>query len=72
MAQQLAAWGYEVHRGLGTTGVVGTLRRGAGTRRLGLRADMDALPIHETTGLSYASRNPALGQGAAASTARCT
>ncbi|MGE8678567.1 MAG: M20 aminoacylase family protein [Achromobacter marplatensis] len=58
VAERLAAWGYEVHRGLGVTGVVGTLRRGTGARRLGLRADMDALPIHETTGLPYASQHP--------------
>jgi hippurate hydrolase len=51
----LTTWGYRVTRGLGETGVVGTLSRGDG-RRLGLRADMDALPIHETTGLPYASR----------------
>ncbi|MCT9810431.1 M20 family metallopeptidase [Acidovorax sp. Be4] len=59
VAEKLAEWGYEVHRGLGITGVVGTLRRGnhAGGKRLGLRADMDALPIHETTGLPYASRH---------------
>jgi hippurate hydrolase len=57
VAERLAAWGYEVHRGLGGTGVVGTLRAGTGTRRLGLRADMDALPIHEQTGLPYASRH---------------
>jgi hippurate hydrolase len=58
VAQRLAEWGYEVHRGLGGTGVVGTLKVGDGTRRLGLRADMDALPIHEATGLDYASRIP--------------
>lgn len=58
VAQRLAAWGYEVHRGLGQTGVVGTLKLGSGNLRLGLRADMDALPIHETTGLSYASQHP--------------
>ncbi|WP_321885468.1 M20 aminoacylase family protein [Paraburkholderia bannensis] len=58
VAQKLAAWGYEVHRGLGGTGVVGTLKLGNGARRLGLRADMDALPIHEATGLDYASRIP--------------
>ena len=58
VAERLAAWGFEVHRGLGVTGVVGTLRRGTGPRRLGLRADMDALPIHETTGLPYASAHP--------------
>lgn len=58
VAARLADWGYEVHRGLGGTGVVGTLRRGAGGRRLGLRADMDALPIQEATGLPYASTHP--------------
>ncbi|URI08401.1 M20 family metallopeptidase [Aquincola tertiaricarbonis] len=57
VADCLAQWGYEVHRGLGRTGVVGTLRRGSGPRRLGLRADMDALPIAEATGLPYASRH---------------
>ncbi|MBB3258572.1 hippurate hydrolase [Paraburkholderia bannensis] len=58
VARKLAEWGYEVHRGLGGTGVVGTLKLGSGVRRLGLRADMDALPIHEATGLDYASRIP--------------
>jgi hippurate hydrolase len=58
VAQKLAEWGYDVHRGLGGTGVIGTLKLGSGTRRLGLRADMDALPIHEATGLDYASRIP--------------
>jgi hippurate hydrolase len=58
VAARLAEWGYEVHRGLGGTGVVGTLKVGGGARRLGLRADMDALPIHEATGLDYASRIP--------------
>ena len=55
VAERLAAWGYEVHRGLGVTGVVGTMRKGNGTKALGIRADMDALPIHEKTGLGYAS-----------------
>jgi hippurate hydrolase len=55
VAQRLQAWGYTVTRGLGGTGVVGQLQRGSGTRKLGLRADMDALPIQEATGLSYAS-----------------
>ncbi|GLC95440.1 amidohydrolase [Cupriavidus sp. TA19] len=55
VAEQLAAWGYAVHRGLGTTGLVGTLRKGDGTKALGIRADMDALPIQEQTGLAYAS-----------------
>ena len=58
VAAKLESWGYAVHRGLGGTGVVGTLQRGQGTRRLGLRADMDALPIEEATGLSWASANP--------------
>ena len=51
----LTTWGYRVTLGLGGTGVVGTLTRGPG-KRLGLRADMDALPIRETTGLPHASR----------------
>jgi len=55
VASRLKEWGYEVERGLGGTGVVGRLRRGNGTRQLGLRADMDALPIDETTGLAYSS-----------------
>ena len=55
VAERLAQWGYAVTRGLGGTGVVGQLQRGTGTRRLGLRADMDALPIQEATGLPYAS-----------------
>ncbi|QQX88743.1 amidohydrolase [Cupriavidus necator] len=55
VAGRLAAWGYEVHRGMGTTGVVGRLRKGRGSKALGIRADMDALPIQEKTGLDYAS-----------------
>ncbi|MFN0183009.1 MAG: amidohydrolase, partial [Aquabacterium sp.] len=58
VADRLQGWGYEVHRGVGGTGVVATLTVGQGTRRLGLRADLDALPMTETTGLPYASRNP--------------
>ena len=57
VAERLQGWGYEVSRGLGGTGLVGQLKRGDGTRKLGLRADMDALPIKEETGLKYASRN---------------
>ncbi len=55
VADRLQRWGYAVTRGLGGTGVVGQLRRGAGARKLGLRADMDALPIQESTGLPHAS-----------------
>ncbi|MPR07507.1 M20 aminoacylase family protein [Microvirga tunisiensis] len=55
VADHLASWGYEVARGFAGTGVVGALRRGSGEKRLGIRADMDALPIQEATGLSYAS-----------------
>ncbi|MFC6281443.1 M20 aminoacylase family protein [Polaromonas aquatica] len=55
VAEKLQSWGYAVERGLGGTGLVGQLVRGDGQRRLGLRADMDALPIHEATGLPHAS-----------------
>jgi hippurate hydrolase len=55
VARKLADWGYEVTTGIGGTGVVGQLRRGASPRAIGLRADMDALPIQEATSLPYAS-----------------
>ena len=55
VAEKLESWGYAVERGLGGTGVVGQLVRSKGQRRLGLRADMDALPILEATGLAHAS-----------------
>lgn len=55
VAERLQRWGYQVMRGLGGTGVVGQLQRGSSLRTLGLRADMDALPIQETTGLPHAS-----------------
>lgn len=57
VAGSLAEWGIEVHRGVGGTGVVGVLRRGTGGRAIGLRADMDCLPIEEQTNLPYSSRN---------------
>ena len=57
VAAQLAAWGYEVVTGLGGTGVVGRLKRGSSSRSIGLRADMDALPIAEATGAAWASCN---------------
>jgi hippurate hydrolase len=55
VAQKLAGWGYAVESGIGGTGVVGTLVRGTGSKRLGIRADMDALPIDEATGAEWAS-----------------
>ncbi|WP_137389834.1 M20 aminoacylase family protein [Rhodoligotrophos defluvii] len=58
VAARLEEWGYEVTRGIGGTGVIGTLRNGNSPRSLGLRADMDALPIQEETGIDYASRVP--------------
>jgi hippurate hydrolase len=58
VADKLESWGYDVERGVGGTGVVGRLIRGSGARRLGLRADMDALPIAEATGAAWASRRP--------------
>jgi amidohydrolase len=58
VAKKLEDWGVEVHRHVGTTGVVGVLRKGAGTKRIGLRADMDCLPMHEQTNLPYRSQSP--------------
>jgi hippurate hydrolase len=59
VAEKLAQWGIEVHRGLGGTGVVGVLRgKGNGGRRIGLRADMDALPMEENTNLQWRSTVP--------------
>ncbi|WP_298828154.1 M20 aminoacylase family protein [uncultured Piscinibacter sp.] len=60
VADKLATWGYTVERGLGGTGVVGTLVRGHSSRRLGLRADMDALPISEASGVEWSSQRPGL------------
>jgi len=60
VASKLESWGYQVHRGLGGTGVVGTLKRGTSTRSLGLRADMDALPIQEASGAEWSSTKPGL------------
>ncbi|MEI7784746.1 MAG: M20 aminoacylase family protein [Betaproteobacteria bacterium] len=60
VAGKLADWGYEVYTGIGGTGVVGRLVRGNSDKRLGLRADMDALPIVEASGLDWASRSPGL------------
>ncbi|AMJ62755.1 M20 aminoacylase family protein [Bosea sp. PAMC 26642] len=66
VAEKLASWGIEVHRGIGKTGVVGILEgKGGPGKRIGLRADMDALPMEETTNLPWrstiAGRNHACG-----------
>ncbi|WP_407155300.1 M20 aminoacylase family protein [Bradyrhizobium sp. STM 3557] len=60
VAEKLTQWGIEVHRGLGGTGVVGVLKGKGGnsTRKIGLRADMDALPMEENTNLSWRSTIP--------------
>lgn len=55
IAQSLEQWGYQVQRGWAQTGVLATLTRGSAERSLGLRADMDALPIDEASGKPWAS-----------------
>ncbi|MDR5837904.1 M20 aminoacylase family protein [Caballeronia sp. LZ034LL] len=57
VAHTLESWDIEVTRGLGKTGVVGVLRKGSGKRAIGLRADMDALPIPELNTFAHASRH---------------
>ena len=57
VAESLERWGIEVHRGLGKTGVVGVLKRGTGGASIGLRADMDALPIRELNTFGHRSTN---------------
>ena len=57
VAQKLESFGLRVHQGLGRTGVVGTLAAGSGKRAIGLRADMDALHIHEKNGFGHRSRH---------------
>ena len=56
VAQSLASFGIEVHENIGRTGVVGVLRNGSGNRSVMLRADMDALPITETSKHDYKSK----------------
>lgn len=60
VADKLEGWGYAVERGVGGTGVIARLVRGEGRRRLGIRADMDALPIAEASGREWASQRPGL------------
>lgn len=52
----LEQWGYQVHRGIGGHGLVGVLKKGEGARRIGLRADMDALPMQEKNPFAHASK----------------
>ena len=62
IAKQLTDWGIPIHRGLGTTGVVGIVKNGSSDRAVGLRADMDALPMHRAQHLR--ARQPAPRQDA--------
>ncbi len=58
IAGALTEWGIPIHRGLGTTGVVGVIRKGSSERAVGLRADMDALPMQEGNVFPHASLEP--------------
>ncbi|GAB3391256.1 M20 aminoacylase family protein [Massilia agri] len=58
VAARLTEWGIPVVRGLGVTGVVGSIKNGNSNRAIGLRADMDALPMQEINGFAHASRHP--------------
>jgi amidohydrolase len=58
VADKLASWGIEVTRGLAGTGLVGTLRAGTSARSIGIRADMDALPMDEMNDVPHKSQNP--------------
>ena len=58
VAAKLTEWGLEVTRGLGKTGLVGTLRKGNSVKSIGLRADMDCLPMDETNDFEHRSTNP--------------
>jgi amidohydrolase len=55
IAEALTGWGIPIHRGLGGTGVVGILKKGSARRAVGLRADMDALPVTEHNTFAHAS-----------------
>ena len=56
VASLLKDFGLEVHRGIAKTGVVGVLKKGSGNKGIGIRADMDALPIQETNTFNYKSK----------------
>lgn len=57
VAARLTEWGIPIHRGLGTTGVVGIVKAGTSSRAIALRADMDALPMQEFNTFAHASRH---------------
>jgi hippurate hydrolase len=57
VAKKLTEWGIEIHRGMGTTGVVGIIKSGTSERAIGLRADMDALPMQEFNTFGHASQH---------------
>jgi amidohydrolase len=57
VAARLTEWGIPIHRGLGKTGVVGIIRNGTSSRAVGLRADMDALPMQEFNTFGHASQH---------------
>src|SRR5674476_531955 len=58
VARKLTEWGIPIHRGMGTTGVVGIVKNGTSKSAVGLRADMDALPMQEFNTFSHASLHP--------------
>ncbi|OHC73588.1 MAG: amidohydrolase [Rhodoferax sp. RIFCSPLOWO2_12_FULL_60_11] len=58
VAQKLTEWGIPIHRGLGQTGVVGIVKNGTSSRAIGLRADMDALPMQELNTFAHVSTQP--------------
>jgi hippurate hydrolase len=58
VAAKLTEWGIPIHRGLGRTGVVGIVKHGTSRRAIGLRADMDALPMQEANTFAHASTHP--------------
>jgi amidohydrolase len=58
IAKALTDWGIPIHRGMGKTGVVGIVKNGSGSRAVGLRADIDALPMTEHNHFAHASKHP--------------
>ena len=58
VAAKLTEWGIPIHRGMGTTGVVGIVKAGTSSRAIALRADMDALPMQEFNTFAHASQHP--------------